>query len=81
MYRITTHHLPLNVLCTGCQINGFLGSVGALSEIWSLCAVSLDRFKGVHHPLNSEKRITKFQVYILRVWLTLTNIWVIQNLL
>ena len=48
---------------TGCKISGFFGSVGALSEIWSLSVVSFDRFQGVHHPLNSEKRITKSQVY------------------
>ena len=43
---------------------GFLGSVAALSEIWSLSAVSFDRFKCVHHPLDAEKRITKSEVRV-----------------
>ena len=46
----------------GCKLSGFVGSVASLAEIWSLSAVSFDRFKGVLYPLNNEKRITKSQV-------------------
>ena len=49
---------------TGCNINGFVGSVAALSEIWSLSAVSFDRFKCVHNPLNRSKRIKTSEVKI-----------------
>ena len=43
-------------------MSGFLGSVAALAEIWSLAAVSFDRFKGIHYPLDNQKRTTKVQV-------------------
>ena len=46
----------------GCQTSGFLGSVAALAEIWSLAAVSFDRFKGIHYPLDNQKRTTNTQV-------------------
>ena len=48
----------------GCNVNGFIGSVAALSEIWSLSAVSFDRFKCVHNPLNRSKRIKTSEVKI-----------------
>ena len=47
---------------SGCQVSGFLGSVAVLAEIWSLAAVSFDRFKGIHYPLNNLKRTTNNQV-------------------
>ena len=46
----------------GCNFGGFLGTVAALSEIWSLSVVSLDRFRYIHYPLQYEKKITKSQV-------------------
>ena len=49
-------------LFSGCQVSGFLGSVAVLAEIWSLAAVSFDRFKGIHYPLNNLKRTTNNQV-------------------
>ena len=49
---------------TGCNVNGFTGSVAALSEIWSLSAVSFDRFKCVHNPLNRSKQIKTSEVKI-----------------
>ena len=48
----------------GCQVSGFFGSVAALSEIWSLAAVSFDRFKGIHSPLDNQKRTTNAQVIL-----------------
>ena len=47
----------------GCQASGFLGSVAALAQIWSIAAVSYDRFKGIHYPLDSQKRMTNTQVH------------------
>ena len=46
----------------GCQISGFMGSTAALSEIWFLAAVSYDRFSGIHHPLDTQKRTSNKQV-------------------
>ena len=54
--------LFINLL--GCQIAGFMGSVAALSEIWSLSVVSYDRYCGVCYPLHPEKKISKSQVQI-----------------
>lgn len=44
-------------LHTGCNLSGFLGTVGALAEIWSLTAVALDRFRAIKHPLESKKKM------------------------
>ena len=46
----------------GCQYYGFASTLAALAEIWSLAAVSCDRLQAIFHPLDSHKRITKFQV-------------------
>ena len=46
----------------GCQISGVLGTIAALSEIWSLSAVSFDRFIGIQYPLSAQKRTSKVQV-------------------
>ena len=39
-----------------------MGSTAALSEIWFLAAVSYDRFSGIHHPLDTQKRTSNKQV-------------------
>ena len=46
----------------GCQIYGFLGTISALAEIWSLTAVSIDRLQAIINPLDGHKRISKSQV-------------------
>ena len=46
----------------GCKIYGVCSSVGAFAEIWSLAAVSWDRYQAVFNPFNQLKRITKSQV-------------------
>ena len=53
---------------SGCQIYGFNSSVAALAEIWSLAAVSYDRSRAIYHPLDNEKRITKKQVSMTKVF-------------
>ena len=47
---------------SGCQVSGFFGSVAALAQIWSIAAVSYDRFRGIHNPLSTHKRTTNAQV-------------------
>ena len=56
--------MTLDINYLGCQTAGFMGSVAALSEIWSLSVVSYDRYSGVCYPLNPEKRFSKSQVQI-----------------
>ena len=51
-------------LIKGCQTSGFLGSIAALSQIWSIAAVAFDRFKGIHYPLDAQKRTTNAQVFL-----------------
>ena len=59
------------ILLKGCQIYGFTSTVAALSEIWSLAAVSCDRLQAIFNPLDSQKRITKSQVSHLILYLNL----------
>ena len=51
-------------ICKGCQIYGFGASVAALAEIWSLAAVSYDRFQSMYHLAASGKRMNKSQVQL-----------------
>ena len=46
----------------GCRASGFFSTTGALAEVWSLAAVSLDRLLSIYYPLDKRKRITKSQV-------------------
>ena len=46
----------------GCDAYGFWSTVGALAEIWSLAAVSRDRYNAVFYPFNDAKRMTRPQV-------------------
>ena len=46
----------------GCNAYGFWSTVGALAEIWSLAAVSRDRYNAVFYPFNDAKRMTRPQV-------------------
>jgi hypothetical protein len=48
----------------GCQLYGFFGTAGALAEIWSLCAITLDRSQAILHPLDTNKRLNTSQVSI-----------------
>ena len=50
------------VLLPGCRVYGFLGSVAALAEIWSLTAIAIDRLKAIYHPLEKNKRLNKKDV-------------------
>ena len=52
----------LHLVSSGCDATGFIGSVGAFAEIWSLTAVGYDRFLAVNYPLQFWKRINKSQV-------------------
>ena len=71
----------------GCKIYGVCSSVGAFAEIWSLAAVSWDRYQAVFNPFNQLKRITKCQViklhYILYIFIILLpyNQWTLIRLL
>ena len=49
----------------GCDAYGFWSTVGALSEVWSLAAVSWDRYNAVFYPFNELKRITRPQVRLM----------------
>ncbi|XP_059081871.1 rhodopsin, GQ-coupled-like [Tigriopus californicus] len=55
----------------GCRICGFVGTVGALAEIWSLTAIAVDRLKAIYHPLQKKKRLNKKEVgvIILVIWI------------
>ena len=53
----------------GCKIYGVCSSVGAFAEIWSLAAVSWDRYQAVFNPFNQLKRITKCQVIKLQSYI------------
>ena len=44
-------------LFIGCKVYGFWSTIGALAEIWSLAAVSWDRYNAVFYPFNEAKRI------------------------
>ena len=57
----------LLLVLAGCEATGFIGSVGAFAEIWSLTAVSYDRFLATNYPLQTWKRINKSQVVIFRI--------------
>ena len=46
----------------GCNAYGFVSSVAALAEIWSLSAVSFDRLQAIYHPLDAGRRIKTSQV-------------------
>ena len=63
----------------GCKIYGVCSSVGAFAEIWSLAAVSWDRYQAVFNPFNQFKRITKCQVIKLLSYIIyfhkVTDIW------
>ena len=57
-------HSPLCIsYFSGCQVYGFVSTVAALAEIWSLAAVSCDRLQAILYPLDKHKRITKLQVF------------------
>ena len=57
-------HSPLCIsYYSGCQVYGFVSTVAALAEIWSLAAVSCDRLQAILYPLDKHKRITKLQVF------------------
>ena len=57
-------HSPLCIsYFSGCQLYGFVSTVAALAEIWSLAAVSCDRLQAILYPLDKHKRITKLQVF------------------
>ena len=49
--------MPYQYLFIGCKIYGFWSTIGALAEIWSLAAVSWDRYNAVFYPFNEAKRI------------------------
>jgi hypothetical protein len=50
-----------------------------MSEIWSLAAVSYDRFRGIHSPLDNQKRTTNAQV--IRYYLNQSPIALIFNMM
>ena len=52
------------IFVAGCQLYGFFGTTGALAEIWSLCAITLDRAQAIIHPLDTNKRLNTSQVTI-----------------
>ena len=57
-------HSPLCIsYFSGCKVYGFVSTVAALAEIWSLAAVSCDRLQAILYPLDKHKRITKLQVF------------------
>ena len=58
---LSCYFLILNIII-GCQIYGFFASAAAFAEIWSLAAVSGDRFQAILHPLDKHKRISKSMV-------------------
>ncbi|TRY67584.1 hypothetical protein TCAL_08042 [Tigriopus californicus] len=49
----------------GCRICGFVGTVGALAEIWSLTAIAVDRLKAIYHPLQKKKRLNKKEALVI----------------
>jgi len=50
----------------GCDLYGFIGTLGALGEIWSLTAITYDRHQSILHPLNTSKRLKTKQVKFLK---------------
>ena len=74
--RIKIFQLPFvkpQISFKGCQYYGFASTLAALAEIWSLAAVSCDRLQAIFHPLDSHKRITKFQV-IRQIYISIEEI-------
>ena len=70
----------LNII-KGCQTSGFLGSIAALSQIWSIAAVAFDRFKGIHYPLDAQKRTTNAQVFLVSlVCLFLALVFILKGI-
>ena len=49
----------------GCKFYGFVTSIAALTEIWTLTLVSVDRCQAIFYPLETKKRMTSVQVIFI----------------
>jgi len=68
-------HTNFFFVFSGCEVYGFWGTLGALGEIWSLSAITYDRYQSILYPLNTSKRLGTnqviFNIYHLRMTLCL----------
>lgn len=55
----------------GCQIDGFVGTLGRTVSTMTLTAISLDRYNGLVHPLKSAVRNSKnrAKIWIAIIWI------------